>query len=104
MDARNRFFGFPPRVSGPLQGWTPMSAQRGDRLMLLAVALVLLLSWKPAVVGMVGDGRQMVFTAVAIAESGSLGQARSRDLTVPRPAGDSVSRYGLAMSLAHVPA
>src|SRR5204863_985399 len=55
-------------------------------------------------VGVIADGRQMIFTAVAIVESGSLGQARSRDLTVPRPLGDAVSRYGLGMSLAQIPA
>jgi len=75
-----------------------------DRFLLLATAVVLALFWTPGVVGMVGDGRQMIFTAVAIAETGSLGQARSRDLTVPRPEGDSVSRYGLGMSVLHVPA
>jgi hypothetical protein len=59
---------------------------------------------RTGVVGQVADGRQMIFTAVAIAETGTLGQARGRDLTVPRPEGDSVSRYGLGMSLAQVPA
>ena len=46
----------------------------------------------------------MIWTAIAMTESGTLGQARGRDLTVPRPGGDSVSRYGIAMSVAHVPA
>ncbi|MEO6238977.1 MAG: glycosyltransferase family 39 protein [Vicinamibacterales bacterium] len=70
----------------------------------IAIAAVLCLAVDAALVGRIADGRQMIFTAVAITESGSLGQARSRDLTVPRPAGDSVSRYGLGMSLAQVPA
>ncbi|HXT69537.1 MAG TPA: hypothetical protein VN700_07270 [Vicinamibacterales bacterium] len=46
----------------------------------------------------------MIWTAVAMAETGEIGQARGRDLTVPRPEGDSVSRFGLAMSFAQVPA
>ncbi len=54
--------------------------------------------------GSTADGRQMIWTAVAMAETGGIGQARGRDLTVPRPDGDSVSRFGLAMSVAHVPA
>ena len=72
--------------------------------LLALTAFVLCVASRPAVVGRIADGRQMIFTAVAIAETGSLGQARSRDLTVPRPEGDSVSRYGLAMSLVQVPA
>jgi hypothetical protein len=54
--------------------------------------------------GSTADGRQMIWTAVAIAETGEIGQARGRDLTVPRLEGDSVSRFGLGMSLAQVPA
>ena len=69
-----------------------------------AIAALLLFGIDARTVGLIADGRQMIFTAVAITETGSLGQARSRDLTVPRPGGDSVSRYGLAMSLAQVPA
>jgi hypothetical protein len=72
--------------------------------MTIAVGAVLGFAADAGLVGRIADGRQMIFTAVAITESGSLGQARSRDLTVPRRAGDSVSRYGLGMSLAQVPA
>lgn len=72
--------------------------------MVVLTAAVLWWATDPGVVGRIADGRQMIFTAVAITETGSLGQARSRDLTVPRAEGDSVSRYGLAMSLAQVPA
>jgi hypothetical protein len=71
---------------------------------IVATAPVLCLALDPAVVGRVADGRQMIFTAVALVESGSIGQARNRDLTMPRAVGDSVSRYGLGMSLAQVPA
>jgi hypothetical protein len=72
--------------------------------LLAAVGLLLALAARPGVVGLIADGRQMIFTAVALAESGSLGQPRNRDLTVARPEGDAVSRYGLGMSLAQLPA
>jgi hypothetical protein len=54
--------------------------------------------------GAIADGRQMSWTAVAIVESGEIGQARGRDFTWPREQGDSVSRYGMGMSLVQVPA
>jgi hypothetical protein len=47
----------------------------------------------------------MIRTAVAIVETGEIGQARGRDFTFERPEhGDAVSRFGMAMSLLHVPA
>ena len=56
-------------------------------------------------VGLVADGRQMIRTAVAIAETGEIGQARGRDFTFERPDhGDAVSRFGMAMSLLQLPA
>ena len=55
-------------------------------------------------VGLIADGRQMIRTAVAIAETGEIGQARERDFTIARPAGDAVSRFGMATSLLQVPA
>jgi hypothetical protein len=54
--------------------------------------------------GLIADGRQMIRTAVAIAETGEIGQARGRDFTVERAAGDNVSRFGMATSLLQVPA
>jgi len=54
--------------------------------------------------GIVPDGRQMIWTAVAMTETGQLGQARGRDFTIPRDGGDSVSRYGMGMTLAQIPA
>ncbi|HEV8269540.1 MAG TPA: hypothetical protein VGR00_14950, partial [Thermoanaerobaculia bacterium] len=47
---------------------------------------------------------QMIRTAVAMAETGELGQARGAALTVLRPSGDAVSRYGMGMSFAQLPA
>ena len=81
-----------------------MKRAAGTLPILIVVGLVLWVSIDTGVVGQIADGRQMIFTAVAISESGSLGQARARDLTVPRAAGDAVSRYGLGMSLAQLPA
>jgi hypothetical protein len=74
------------------------------RWLLLAIAAVLFLTTDDRHPGVVADGRQMAWTAVAMTESGTIGQARARDLTIPRPGGDAVSRYGLAMSVAQLPA
>jgi len=73
-------------------------------LLTAAIALVLGLSVDDRQVARIADGRQMIFTAVALTEAGTLGQARGRDLAVPRPQGDAVSRFGLGMTFAHVPA
>jgi hypothetical protein len=70
----------------------------------VVVSLVLFATTDDRFPGSTADGRQMIWTAVAIAETGEIGQARGRDLTVPRPVGDSVSRFGVGMSLAQVPA
>ena len=70
----------------------------------VVVLLVLFATTDDRFPGSTADGRQMIWTAVAIAETGEIGQARGRDLTVPRPEGDSVSRFGVAMSVAQVPA
>lgn len=55
-------------------------------------------------VGLIADGRQMIRTAVAIAETGEIGQAAGRDFTYPRDTGDGVSRFGMATTLLQVPA
>jgi hypothetical protein len=61
----------------------------------VVVSLVLFVTTDDRFPGSTADGRQMIWTAVAIAETGEIGQARGRDLTVPRPEGDSVSRFGV---------
>ena len=71
---------------------------------LAAIALILFLTTDDRHAGAIADGRQMIWTAVAITETGGLGQARGRDLAVARPSGDSVSRFGLGMSFAQIPA
>ena len=71
---------------------------------LVAAATFLLLTIDDRHVGSVADARQMIWTAVAINETGEIAQARGRDFTFARPEGDAVSRYGMGMSLAQLPA
>ena len=78
-----------------------------DRHLIGAVLLVLLglgLIGDDRHVGLIADGRQMIRTAVALVETGELGQARGRDFTYERTEGDGVSRFGMATSLLQVPA
>jgi len=78
-----------------------------DRVLLGAVLgtlLLLALVADDRHVGLIADGRQMIRTAVALAETGEIGQARGRDFTIERPAGDAVSRFGMGTSLLQVPA
>lgn len=71
----------------------------------LAVLLLLAFVGDDRHVGLIADGRQMIRTAVAMAETGEIGQARGRDFTIDRRAeGDAVSRFGMATSLLQVPA
>lgn len=81
--------------------------RRRDRTVLyaaLAVLLALAATGDDRHVGLVADGRQMLRTAIAIAETGEIGPARGRDFTLPREGGDAVSRFGMATSLLQVPA
>jgi len=78
-----------------------------DRVLIgtvLAVLFALALFADDRHVGAIADGRQMIRTAVALAETGEIGQARGRDFTIERPEGDAVSRFGVATSLLQVPA
>jgi hypothetical protein len=68
------------------------------------VLLVLALVGDDRHVGLVTDGRQMIRTAVALAETREIGQAVGRDFTVERPGGGAVSRFGMATSLLQAPA
>lgn len=73
------------------------------RRALLVVAAVLALTADDRHAGKVSDGRQMIGTAVAIAETGGIGLAKGAPRTVDR-GNDSVSRYGLGVSFAQLPA
>ncbi|HEV8269539.1 MAG TPA: hypothetical protein VGR00_14945, partial [Thermoanaerobaculia bacterium] len=77
---------------------------RRNRLLLAAIALLLLLFSDDRHSGKFSDGRFLIRTAVAIAETGEIGQARGPAPLVARKDGDAVSRYGLGMSLCHLPA
>jgi len=86
-------------------GTTKPSLPRAAWLALAVVTLTTLLTLDDRHPGLSADGRQIAFTAVAIVEAGEVGQARARDFTWPRAGvGDAVSRYGMAMSFAQVPA
>jgi hypothetical protein len=82
-----------------------IAAARPDpaRRALLVVAAVLALSADDRHAGKVSDGRQMIGTAVAIVETGSLGLAKGAPRAVERDA-DAVSRYGFGTPLAQLPA
>jgi hypothetical protein len=71
-------------------------------LVIVGVLLAILVDDRHA--GQVADGRQMIRTAVAMVEAGTIGQARGTDFTLPRPGGDAVSRFGMGVSLLQVPA
>ena len=86
---------------------TPTPRLRRERAVtgaVVGILLVLALLGDDRHVGLIADGRQMIRTAVAIAETGGIGQASGRDFTIKRPDGGAVSRFGMAMSLLQVPA
>jgi hypothetical protein len=101
---RPRAAALAPRPVGSREA--PASCRRDLSLGLavLAVLLLLALVGDDRHVGLVADGRQMIRTAVALAETGEIGQASGRDFTLDRPGGDAVSRFGMATSLLQVPA
>jgi hypothetical protein len=73
------------------------------RRALLVVAAVLALTADDRHAGKVSDGRQVIGTALAMAETGGIGLAKGAPRTVDR-GDDAVSRYGLGTSLAQLPA
>ncbi len=91
------------RYARPVPRVKPTPAASPARRALLVVATVLFLTADDRHAGKVSDGRQMIGTAVAIVETGSLGLAKGAPRTVERAA-DVVSRYGLGTSLAQLPA
>jgi hypothetical protein len=92
-------------AAGPPIDRVDTQVRRAGRWTLAIVAAVLLLTIDDRHVGSVADGRQMIWTAIAIAETGEIAQARDRDFTFARPLhGDAVSRYGMGMSFSQLPA
>jgi hypothetical protein len=83
-------------------------SSRGLRLatkVLVVVGLVLAAFTDDRQAGRIGDARNMILTSVALTTTGEIGLARDIErATVPRAEGDAVTRYGLGMALAQVPA
>ena len=69
----------------------------------LLTFLVLLATTDERSFGLIPDGQQMLFTAASMARFGEIGISRELGRTVPRPAGDAVSRYPIGPSLLLVP-
>jgi hypothetical protein len=55
-------------------------------------------------VGACADERQIIWTAIAITETGQMAQARGHDFTLVTADGHAVSRFGMGMTLAQIPA
>ena len=53
--------------------------------------------------GTVTDEQQMLYTAISIATTGEIGISRNQRFSVPRPAGDAVSPYGMGLPLLEAP-
>ncbi len=85
-------------------GWGRRARESVPLLPLVVVAAILLGTIDDRHVGRAADERQMIWTAVAIAETGQVFQARDRDFTYITADGRSVSRFGIGMSLLQVPA
>ena len=45
----------------------------------------------------------MLYTAIAVAQTGELGIARGQTFSIPRAAGDAVSPYGMGLPLLELP-
>ena len=92
-----------PQAAPPTR---PARSSTRDRTLVGAVGVVLLALL--AVIddrhaGLIADGRQMIRTAVALVETGEIGQAVGQDFTYER-GGEGVSRFGMATSLLQIPA
>ena len=89
----------------PETGSAPLPKGRiAIRWALAIAASLLLLTTDDRHAGSVADGRQMIWTSIAMTETGEIAQARDRDFTFARTGGDAVSRYGMGMSFAQLPA
>lgn len=81
----------------PLAGRRPLAFSLG------VAALVLAATTDERVFGLLTDGQVMTRTGYAIAALGEIGTARGHAVSVLRPAGDAVTRYGMAPSLTRAP-
>ena len=91
----------PPRQPAP----TPARFRARRPLLsgLLLSAAILAATADERVYGLLVDGRIMVRTAVSMATLGEIGIARGQAVGIDRPAGDSVSRYGMGPSIVLAP-
>ena len=71
---------------------------------LLVVLIILLATIDDRHVGRTADERQVIWAAVGLATTGQLTQARGHDFAFVNPSGESVSRYGIGMTLLELPA
>ena len=84
------------RVLAGLRNRPPVAAA-------LLVLLVLLATTDERSFGTIPDGKQMLSAGAAFAFAGEIGVSRAFATAVPREGGDSVSRYGMGLSLLYAP-
>ncbi len=90
-------------TAAPARVKEPFSARRPLAFALGVAALVLALTADERVFGLLTDGQIMTRTSYAIAKLGEIGMAKGHPVNVARPAGDAVTRYGMAPSLVRAP-
>src|ERR1017187_10540876 len=78
----------------------PPPAPRAARGAALAVLVVLLATVDTRSFGLIPDGKEMLSASAAVARFLEIGVSRDFITAPRRPGGDSVSRYGLGLSLA----
>jgi hypothetical protein len=83
---------------------TPLADRRPVLFALGIAALVITFTTDERVFGLVTDGQIMTRTAYAMSALGEIGIARGHPVNIARPAGDTVTRYGMGPSLVRVPA
>ena len=94
-----------PRASaGKEKGLLRLVTGRPVRAALVLSALVLAGTADERTFGLDTDGQIMTRTAYSIAALGELGIAQGHPVSLVRPEGDAVSRYGIGPSLVQVPA
>ena len=91
-------------TSARLRRWLSRLGAWPSLVPIALTALILLATIDDRHVGRAADERQLIWTAVALSQTGQLAQARGHDFTYLAPDGRSVSRFGIGMSLLEVPA
>ncbi|MGZ5425907.1 MAG: hypothetical protein ACXWE1_01755 [Thermoanaerobaculia bacterium] len=83
---------------------TPLADRRPVLFALGIAAFVITFTTDERVFGLVTDGQIMTRTAYAMSALGEIGIARGHTINIARPAGDTVTRFGMGPSLVRVPA